>query len=386
MCYFRWMADRQRSSPPEPDLSTSTPPSAERVPGDRLAPPPRRIPALDWTKGLAILGVILIHAKALDGTIFFEQVIQRSVPVFLVLFGITSEFWWQRHGGTSLRSLVAWYRERFSRLLLPVWTAATLWWVCAAALGHTAQYGWPHLLVSYVGYSPWIGVSWFVTLMLQLVVLFPLLRVATIKLGRDLSLIAAMTILLACGVHYWAIIAAGRDLLHNTAYEPGFFYFWIFAPRAFWPVVAGIVVARCGLPTKPSLLLLSLGAVVGVYAIDTVLLPPLVRPSLFFPVADVPFTLLLLSAASAFRFTPGLNNALGWLGRSSWGIYLAHTIVHSLVHFLGFAPEELGMEMRWAYAALLLASGSAMAAGGELVRIRFKAKTGLASPKWTGCS
>ena len=54
------------------------------------------LPELDWLKGFAILAVICIHAKLYADSVFFLQIINRAVHVFLVLFGISSELWWQR--------------------------------------------------------------------------------------------------------------------------------------------------------------------------------------------------------------------------------------------------------------------------------------------------
>lgn len=333
---------------------------------------PERLAELDWAKGVAILAVVLIHAKALEGRLFDELFVQRAVPIFLVLFGMTSEFWWQRRcqSGWNLQTTLAWYRQRFLRLIIPVWAAASLWWVSAAALDLPLRFGWPQILASYLGYSPWIGVSWFVTLVLQLVVLFPLLRSAGLRLGATISLAASAMLVLTCQYEFWPIIHAGKDLLHNTAFEPGFFYFWIFPPRVFLHVIAGIFLARAGLPNRPAALLSMLLIIGLVWMLDTSWYPPVVGPALFSPLADVPVTVLLLAALRAWTPPTQLGETLRWLGQYSWGLYLAHTLVHAVVHFLGFSPEELGPAQRWAYAALLLASGSALAWSGQRLRHR----------------
>ena len=54
------------------------------------------LPELDWLKGFSILSVVCIHAKLYADTAAFNGVVNRAVPIFLVLFGVTSELWWER--------------------------------------------------------------------------------------------------------------------------------------------------------------------------------------------------------------------------------------------------------------------------------------------------
>ena len=50
----------------------------------------QRYKEIDILKGVAILWVLLIHARPLVGTFLGDFVVDRAVQVLLVLFGITS--------------------------------------------------------------------------------------------------------------------------------------------------------------------------------------------------------------------------------------------------------------------------------------------------------
>ncbi len=94
-----------------------------------------RAPEIDWAKGLAIIGVLLIHSSVFINTPLDAPLINRSVPVLIVLFGMTSQLWWTRERARMRGALVwQWFRMRLARLMLPVWvTLVALWCVRIAA-------------------------------------------------------------------------------------------------------------------------------------------------------------------------------------------------------------------------------------------------------------
>ncbi len=97
--------------------------------------PAGRAPEIGWLKGLAILGVLCIHARFLDGTAVFEHAINRAVYVFLVVVGVNSELWWQQprlRARTWFTRTREWYRTRLVRLLVPVWVFGAMWWLGVA--------------------------------------------------------------------------------------------------------------------------------------------------------------------------------------------------------------------------------------------------------------
>src|SRR6266852_5763344 len=110
---------------------------------------PARFVGIDMLKGCAILWVMLIHAEALRDRAVFTHLVNHAVGIFVVLFGLNSELWWR---GRELRSdLVLSLRPEGLHL--------------SARLA-AVQAG---------GYLTHVRTGWFITVILQLVLLFPLL-------------------------------------------------------------------------------------------------------------------------------------------------------------------------------------------------------------------
>jgi peptidoglycan/LPS O-acetylase OafA/YrhL len=331
------------------------------------------VPEIDWLKGFAILCVVCIHAKLGEGTLFFEYVVNRAVPIFLVLFGVTSAL--SRDGARRTR-LLDWYRPRLRRLVVPLWAMATAWW---AAVLHFQQaqalhVGWPEAVATYAGYAPWIGTSWFITVILQLVVVYPALEAFVDRTGLALSLALGALSCVVCIWYVWDIVAAGVALLGNNVPPPGWFYFWIFSPRVLWDVIAGIAVARRfqGRPdaiTTGSAILLTL---VGVFAAERVraMQDPVMAAVLHQMLGylrDVPLTVGLLGLFRLLAPLRPLTRVLAWFGLHSWGLYLGHLLVHEVLHMNGVAPETGPTAIRAIYALILLVSGVLLTQCGVVV-------------------
>src|SRR5262249_7773876 len=109
----------------------------------------------------------------------------------------------------------------------------------------TARLGinWRDTLAAFAGFCPWIGTSWFVTAILELVVVFPVLRWIFHRLGALVTLAASLAICFACSYYVFDILDWGRFYLGGKVPDPGWYYQWIFAPRLFWMVLAGVLVA-----------------------------------------------------------------------------------------------------------------------------------------------
>ncbi|HEX7477092.1 MAG TPA: acyltransferase family protein [Polyangiales bacterium] len=345
---------------------------------------PQRVVEIDRLKGLAMLGVICIHAKLGDGTELYEQLINRAVPVFVVLFGATSELWWSAQsarvalGGEARGALHAWYRTRGLRLLVPAWSAVTLWWLMAYALGATTprHLSWLQLGVSYLGYAPWIGISWFVTLVLQLVLVFPALRWVQLRLGDLATLLVAFGLSSLCTWELWQIVDFGYRHLGSGVPKPGWYYFWIFSPRFFWQVAAGSCIARFW-HARPSARVTVVAAGVFVVSVvlshvargaqDDVFAGPL-REQIVMRFGDVPLALALLGVAGWLCAQGRAARFLVWLGLASWGVYLGHMLVHELFHLTHHAPETGPTARRVLYALTLLGGGCALARLGDRLR------------------
>ena len=342
-------------------------------------------PEIDVLKGLAIIGVVCIHAKLGEGTLFFDYVINRSVPVFLFLFGVTSELWWAR--APAEHRLKRWYAHRFKRLVVPFWGMAAVWWLAALKFGHPLPLGAKELAFTFLGYTAWIGTGWFVTLVLELVAVWPGLRWLVVRSGPWLALAAAALITAVSNYHALELVDLGRRLIGGPVIEPGWYYFWIFLPRVAWPVVAGLVLAR-----------LSGGRVGHRLAIAALLAVPLgvwvcevgVRPDEFIVgklrqlaaahLFDVPLALALLGLLGWRKLPEIVGRPLAWCGRASWGIYLGHLLVHELVQFSGHYFFVGPMIERAIYAAILLGSGVLLAFSGAKLLELAGSRRSVATP------
>jgi len=320
-------------------------------------------------KGLAIVGVLLIHARPLVGTWFHARVVNEAVPVLLVLFGTTSELWWRREAARSSDGLTArWYRARAGRLLVPVWSALAVLWSIRFAVGlHTTS---PlHVLLTFAGYMPWVGTGWFVTLALELVVLFPLMQWTFERLGTVLSLAVAAMLLVWSESHVDLVITLMSTVLHDQstyASEASYYYLWIFPPARMLMVVAGMVLARQGMPSRRvGAAAAAIVVIVGAIA-DRLGTDPLAE-RLTTSLLGIPLALALLVAVRTFDGRVGAG--LAWLGRHSWGAYLGQLIAHEAIHAFA-SPDEASVAVRWAYFGVLLGSAVLLVVVGEQMRRR----------------
>lgn len=340
------------------------------------------LPEIDWLKGFAILAVIWIHAKPYEESFFYLQVINRAVPIFLVLFGLSSELWWQRETEgateeTALRSASPsqrrpqnkWYTGRLLRLLPPYWAMIGVWWLFVVFWrqpGGNFRLGGFEVLLSFFGYAPWVGTSWFVTLILQYILLFPLLRWVTLRVPALVCLLVSVAVTFASGWFSLDILTTATDLLGNNVPSPGWYYVWAFFPRALWNVMSGIVIARWWQgkvsmrATGFALILTAAGALVTemIRASNDFWAP--VREFAVASIVDVPLTVALLGL---FRWTPLPQKValfLRWCGLRSWGLYLAHLLIHELVQLGGVFYSVGEQGVRIVYGLALFVGGAAV--------------------------
>jgi peptidoglycan/LPS O-acetylase OafA/YrhL len=312
----------------------------------------QRYPEIDAVKGLALLGVLLIHAQTLDGTAIYEHVVNRSVPVLLVLFGAASELWWSRRNAEPfVRSAWTFVRGRYARLMPPVWLALSAWWLVTELFARQRSLAWPWLIAHGLAYVPQVGTGWFITLIVQLVLCFPLLHWAVARLGFSVALLASLALSVFCHVHAFDVIDVMRALLFDSAHARGFFVFyyeWIFAPLSFLPVVAGIVLAQRRMAWSKGW---SIGAlvvwVVGSIARDKLHVDPLLKNALL-AALDIPCTMLLLDLTRSVARLPGIER-LRWIGQASWGMYLGQLVIHTTAPVFGLRPDTLSPALRWLY-------------------------------------
>ena len=320
------------------------------MPGDRSA-------AIDVAKGLAVLGVIFIHSELLVPSLLQAHMINRAVPMFFVLFGLTSTLWWENTPSDG--RVGAWYRTRFTRLLPPYFAAVMLWWLGQRALsGHPV--GVDALAYSLAGYAPWIQTSWFVTALLQLIAVFPLLQLLPKKLGRWAALSIALATMVVSQAYALELNAWIKEALPYSEKAIGFYPFWIFVPHYVWLIYGGA--ALTSLARTPTVLITLVALAVCLFAAlapaNVALLSTSYRAVAAF--ADPARTVVLLAFSATLARADVARRALGWLGRNSWEIYVGQMSVHSLSYP---AWERVGgpLEHRLEYTLLLLLAGVSFA-------------------------
>jgi peptidoglycan/LPS O-acetylase OafA/YrhL len=332
-----------------------------------------RVPEIDRLKGLAIIFVLMIHAQPLVGTLLHDYVIDRAVPIFILLFGISSSYWWRKHSLSDgmIAAAGTWYRTRFARLLVPYWGMIAVWWAVTIVFARNVPTGPAHVAASIVGYLPHAGTSWFVTLILQLVVFFPLLFGAIRRLKTAVLLVAAAAATSVCYWRMFEIIEAVRYLLQDSAPAEGFYcfwYFWIFWPQYLWLLAVGAVLARTRVVLSyRAAACWAVCFLAGVYVHTAILEDPLSRAGLQ-RILDAPLAIVLLSGLSLLRYMPSAVAVLEWCGRWSWGLYLGQLLVHEITRTLGYRPEVGPSHHRWAYFALLLLGAITLSYGGAALR------------------
>jgi peptidoglycan/LPS O-acetylase OafA/YrhL len=280
----------------------------------------------------------------------------HAVPVFLVLFGLNSETWFRRrHPAGRTRE---WYRRGFKRILVPAWATAAVWWVMVAVLRPPEPMvritiGLPFWHA--IGYLNQIGTSWFVTLIVQFVVVFPLFH----WLARRLGVPAFFSICLL--VTLWTLIFVHP--LRESLGVPGWL---VFPPRFFVHVAFGMVLAERVARLGARGALVSAALLVVCYAIQERL-----WLGSFWRIADrmleLPLTVLLLWVMARLEWIGWLERSLSWLGQHSFGLYLGQMLTHNafLYRYGGTCDlygcyEGVFAEFNlWLYTAILLAGSIA---------------------------
>jgi peptidoglycan/LPS O-acetylase OafA/YrhL len=316
---------------------------------------PPRYASIDVVKGCAILWVLLIHSQALGSSPLFSYLVNRAVPLFVVLFGVNSELWWRRR--TFPDALGEWLRNRARRVLLPMWAMLPVWWALVLWFQPAGVHLSKKLAAAHaVGYLYLVGTGWFVTLIIQLVLVFPLMHALARRFGGAVVLAAGLACTVACAAFVMWLV-----------WVLGFFNHLVFAPRYFGLVAFGMVLApalgRLGLRA-------ALAGALG-YALAVAIQEGWTVPGLA-PYAerlmDLPLTVLLLPLAASLVRVPLVGSTLVWLGQSSYGVYLGQLLTHNaFIYAYGFPDFFFNP---WLYTGFLLAGGLvAVCLGEALLRL-----------------
>ncbi len=335
---------------------------------------------IDHLKGFAILCVVCIHAKTYADTWLFANIFNRAVPIFLVLFGITSELSLSaadRTGAPWITRAKQWLEPRVERLVPPWFGLAIAFWLTAWRTGFArfAGFGLREVALTFMGYAPWIGTSWFVTVIFQLLLWLPAWRFIAIRMRLIPALALSGAVTFGCVYYLWEIVDVGRDIFGTDAPEPCWYYQWIFSPRVLWHVTVGLFVARLwGCRIEPRLMaIFAVATVAGLGLMQVArgdaadfFLGSLREQGVQYLV-DAPLALALLGLFRWLSLSGIAGRALTYLGKSSWGIYLAHLWVHEAFHAFGLRIEETPNSLRVIYAIILFVSGTAITAAASAV-------------------
>ncbi|MEO6027294.1 MAG: acyltransferase family protein [Candidatus Binatia bacterium] len=330
-----------------------------------------RRPEIDWLKGFAILCVFLIHAQPLHGRAIQTYLIDRAVPIFVVLFGMTSERWWRSRASMHIQeALILWYRTRVRRLMIPAWATVIMWWCLQLALPKgSSSFSPTRIAMTALGYWPWIGTGWFVTLVILLVIVFPFAHLALQTIGEAATLLIAIGALLASWAYMFHAIEIMRALLFDTApHTNPFFYFWIFVPAWLMAVTVGAVLTRRRVIVRPHHVALCVGlaGLIHATAAHLALSPASQRAP--FALADPLIAIAMLGIIPVVGGWAPAASFFAWCGEWSWGIYLGQLLVHNALVGYGVDPILLSPLERCGYLVCLFVGAVGLAIVGQTIR------------------
>jgi peptidoglycan/LPS O-acetylase OafA/YrhL len=172
----------------------------------------------------------------------------------------------------------------------------------------------------------------------------------------------------ATAVFMLEVITAGKVVFGENVSD--MYYYWASFPRALWHVTAGIFIARWW-HARVGLLAMGLALVVTVAgAVYLTLERPVfwddgarLQQLAVLHLLDVPLAIALLGLARWLPLPGIVRRALAWCGRWSWGIYLAHLLLHEVARIAGFDPALRSHLVRALYAVLLFGFGTLLAVG-----------------------
>ena len=198
------------------------------------APQPKRIESIDFLKGLAIIFVIATHAfsghtlKMAGATLYVGQ----AVPIFLLVAGITSQLSFARRG----HSLKAYY-YKIPLQLAHLWSWYLLTVLIFMAFNHLPL-SWGALYNQLV-YGPIGAGGYFIPLMVQHLLFFPLVMFLKYKLNNSVLFILLMLTLNAV-LEYMCLIFEVDSTSYRVLYVRyitvaalgAVFADWMRAPKA----------------------------------------------------------------------------------------------------------------------------------------------------------
>lgn len=149
---------------------------------------------LYYIQGISILNVLAIHTRLFHGTYIFKHFVNRAVSIFMVCFGISSKLWCDdyrmKNNITSNLYVdnIILYKNfivgRFKRLFFSWWLTLFSWKVLGVAKKTEYLFQLTNLkprsinwfYAFFLGYTPHLGASWFVTEICLQISIYPILH------------------------------------------------------------------------------------------------------------------------------------------------------------------------------------------------------------------
>ena len=272
--------------------------------------------------GGAILGKF---SCAVAGII--SAIIQRGpqgVGVFILFSGFGLTYSLAKRGGVGV-SWANWYKHRFMRLFPTYWLAHLVFLVSPFVVLHDpVDY---RFLLSFFGdriypldkmFFYLVPAWWFLGLLIELYIVFPLLFKLMQRLGwaRYLGLCIVLS-------------SAARYLLFAILEANGYYVMGAFFACRLWEFAAGMALGK-SMAESPdrtlSLLLSWKGFLIGaiIYALGLFTYQPNFMYSFSDGLTSMGLSVILIHAAYLFDRVPGVGRSLGWAGVYSYSIYLFH--------------------------------------------------------------
>lgn len=292
---------------------------------------PQRIEFLDYLKAICVIMVIITHYDWTDKTSpFFTMLINMAVPVFMIVSGYNFAMSNRKKAGGKLGKMYGWsmIKPKLIRFLVPFFAICMIEMVLLAWEDREIN---PLRIFLLGAYGPG---SYYVPVMLQLLIIFPIIYVLVdrnAKLGITLAAIANLLFEIAVKVFeidkYYYRLSVGRYIL--------------------------LIAFGCYLYLHPehrvkryqmwAMFLAGFAYIVAVFGFDQELVLFGYWKTTAMPVAFYIFPIVILLFRKFYHSTiPGVfGSLLTWIGKASYHIFLVQMVYY---HFeLGGADHERSM-------------------------------------------
>ena len=291
------------------------------------AGPRKRIEFIDFAKGFAILGIILFHYFRLSETVLLAKAVMfggAGVHLFILASGF----------GLPLSSLATsvwpFYKRRLTRILIPYYVFITFLFI----LNQFYVIYPDGTSYAYIGHIFWFkmfdesiigsfgGHLWFISLIIQLYLVFPLLYQIKKRIGNLFFFI----VILIISVSYWFIvIMLGKE---DSGVYTSFFLQYL------WEFSAGMILADLFIKKRfkfwdqnPFVLTLTSIIGIGLMGFLAVKGGRIGRELNDIPAAIGYTSFAVLSYLIATKYIQPMIRAFLYIGKFSYELYLTHVFV-----------------------------------------------------------